>query len=63
MRAHSIATALAVTAAAATLSAQASPPAPPLVKFGGAIGVDPITAAGGVDVINTVRGIPPGGRA
>jgi hypothetical protein len=34
-----------------------------LLRFSGAIGVDPLTAAGGVDVVNTVRGIPPGGRA
>jgi hypothetical protein len=37
--------------------------APPLVKFKGAIGVDPLTAAGGVDTPNVVRGINPGGRA
>lgn len=36
---------------------------PPLVSFSGAIGVDPLTAAGGVDTLNTVRGIAPGGRA
>lgn len=34
-----------------------------LVRFRGAIGVDPLTAAGGVDVSNVVRGINPGGRA
>lgn len=34
-----------------------------LLRFSGAIGVDPLTAANGVDVPNTVRGIPPGGRA
>ncbi len=34
-----------------------------LLKFEGAIGVDPLSAAGGVDVSNVVRGIPPGGRA
>lgn len=50
-------------AAAASVAAQSAPPAPPLVKFGGAIGVDPLTAVGGVDVLNTVRGINPGGRA
>ena len=35
----------------------------PLVTFNGAIGVDPLTAASGVDVSNVVRGINPGGRA
>jgi hypothetical protein len=34
-----------------------------LVRFEGAIGVDPLTAANGVDVLNVVRGINPGGRA
>jgi len=33
-----------------------------LVKFEGAIGADPLTGAGGVDVVNVVRGIAPGGR-
>jgi hypothetical protein len=41
----------------------AAPKAPVLVKFHGAIGVDPLTAAGGADVLNVVRGINPGGRA
>lgn len=36
---------------------------PAYLEFEGAIGVDPLTAAGGVDVSNTVRGINPGGRA
>lgn len=36
---------------------------PPLVAFSGAIGVDPLTAAGGVDALNVVRGINPGGRS
>ena len=36
---------------------------PTYLEFEGAIGVDPITAAGGVDALNTVRGITPGGRA
>lgn len=36
---------------------------PPLVKFSGAIGVDPLTGAGGVLATNSVRGIAPGGRA
>jgi hypothetical protein len=35
-----------------------------LLRFSGAIGVDPLTSGGaGVDVSNVVRGIPPGGRA
>ena len=51
--------ALAVMASAA---AAGSRPAAYL-KFDGAIGVDPLTAAGGVDVANVVRGINPGGRA
>jgi hypothetical protein len=34
-----------------------------LVEFSGGIGVDPLTGAGGVDVVNTVRGVAPGGRA
>jgi hypothetical protein len=36
---------------------------PSYLRFDGAIGVDPLTAAGGVDAPNTVRGIAPGGRA
>ena len=55
-----------LAAAAAGLSAHAGP-TPPLVKFNGAIGVDPLTAApvAGVptDTLNVVRGINPGGRA
>lgn len=46
-------------AAAGTLAA---PPAA-ILKFNGAIGVDPLTAAGGADVSNVVRGVSPGGRA
>jgi hypothetical protein len=34
-----------------------------LLRFEGAIGVDPLSAAGGVDQLNVVRGISPGGRA
>jgi hypothetical protein len=34
-----------------------------VLKFRGAIGVDPLTAAGGADALNVVRGINPGGRA
>lgn len=49
--------------AVASASAMASPKARAYLKFEGAIGVDPLTGAGGVDVTNTVRGISPGGRA
>lgn len=38
-------------------------PAAAILKFKGAIGVDPLTAAGGADVSNVVRGVSPGGRA
>ena len=51
--------ALAFSLAAA--SAMAGPV--PVLKFEGAIGVDPLTAAGGTDQLNVVRGINPGGRA
>lgn len=44
-------------------SALANPKPPVVLKFDGGIGVDPLTAAGGVDVLNVVRGISPGGRA
>ena len=49
--------------AAASVSVFAHSAAPSLVKFNGAIGADPLTAAGGVDTLNVVRGINPGGRA
>ena len=55
-----------ITLAALTLSAVAfaHPDSRTLVKFEGAIGVDPLTAAGvspgSVDVVNVVRGIQPG---
>jgi hypothetical protein len=62
MRAAPWLPALALLAAAATLPAQAGGP-PPYLKFDGAIGADTLTAAGGVDVLNVVRGINPGGRA
>ncbi len=48
--------------AAAALAAQADSK-PAYLEFSGAIGVDPLTAAGGADVTNTVRGVAPGGRA
>ena len=44
-------------------SALAQTAIPPLVLFEGAIGVDPFTGVNGVDVLNTVRGVSPGGRA
>lgn len=49
-----------LTLAASAASADASEP---VLAFDGAIGVDPLTAAGGVDAPNVVRGINPGGRA
>ena len=54
-----------LSAVALALAAAAASAAQPsvLLKFKGAIGVDPLTAAGGVDVKNVVRGIDPGGRA
>lgn len=55
--------ALALAAAVASFPAHSARPAPLLVKFDGAIGVDPLTAANGVDALNVVRGINPGGRA
>jgi hypothetical protein len=61
MRASRVLLVLAMAAAAAGVSA--APPAPPLVKFEGAIGVDPLTGVNGVDQPNVVRGISPGGRA
>ena len=51
---------VALALASASLAAHA---APSLLRFSGAIGVDPLTAAGGVDVPNVVRGIVPSGRA
>lgn len=51
---------VALALASASLAAHA---APQLVRFSGAIGVDPLTAAGGVDTLNIVRGINPSGRA
>lgn len=34
-----------------------------VLQFDGGIGVDPLTPAGGVDQLNVVRGVNPGGRA
>lgn len=53
---------LPLSLALAAASASAAPAAV-ILKFNGAIGVDPLTAAGGVDVPNVVRGVSPGGRA
>lgn len=52
---------LAIAAMGTAVAHDRSPP--PLVRFSGTIGVDPLTAAGGVDTLNVVRGINPGGRA
>lgn len=49
---------LALVAAGASAAQQVS-----VLKFKGGIGVDPLTAAGGADTLNVVRGINPGGRA
>jgi hypothetical protein len=45
------------------VAAFAAPDKAAMLQFTGAIGVDPLTAAGGVDAPNVVRGIAPGGRA
>jgi len=47
----------------AAFGASAHAGAPAFLGFSGAIGVDPLTAAGGADVLNAVRGVNPGGRA
>ncbi len=62
MRTFNTLVGLALTVTLGSALAHKGDPAP-LVSFSGAIGVDPLTAAGGVDVVNTVRGIAPGGRA
>lgn len=54
--------ALSIVAVSTVVAARTEAP-PPLVTFSGAIGVDPLTGAGGVNVTNTVRGVAPGGRA
>lgn len=53
--------ALTLAAASASLPAIASS-SQPMLRYSGAIGADTLTAAGGVDVLNVVRGINPGGR-
>ena len=60
MRPSNAVLSVALVLASASLAAHA---APSLVRFSGAIGVDPLTAAGGVDVPNVVRGVGPSGRA
>jgi hypothetical protein len=50
-----------LTLAIAATAALAAPDA--VLQFDGGIPVDPLTGAGGVDVLNVVRGIAPGGRA
>jgi hypothetical protein len=42
---------------------QAHPGSKTFVRFEGAIGADPLTGSAGVDVLNVVRGVNPGGRA
>ena len=61
MPAAAIRTLFAAAFALAGAAASATPM--PVLGFSGAIGVDPLTAAGGVDQLNRVRGIDPGGRA
>jgi hypothetical protein len=53
----------ALTVTLAATAAVAGPDRVPLLKFKGAIGVDPITANGAADASNVVRGVNPGGRA
>jgi hypothetical protein len=61
MRRSSVAFAIAALALSAAAFAHSGSKA--LVRFDGAIGADPLTASNGVDVLNVVRGINPGGRA
>lgn len=60
MRLSNAALSVALVLASASLAAHA---APSLLRFSGAIGVDPLSAAGGVDTLNVVRGVNPSGRA
>lgn len=52
-----------VSVSLALAAAAASADTVAVLKFDGGIGVDPLTAAGGVDTLNVVRGVNPGGRA
>ena len=54
---------ISIALALASAAASAAPMGEAILRFEGAIGVDPLTAAGGADVSNVVRGINPGGRA
>lgn len=61
MRCLSVSLAVASLTLSAAAFAHSGPKA--LVRFDGAIGADPLTASNGVDVLNVVRGVNPGGRA
>jgi hypothetical protein len=54
---------LATAALALSAAAFAHSESDSLVSFDGAIAVDPLTASNGVDALNVVRGVNPGGRA
>jgi len=60
---HSVSRYLSAVSLALVAAAASAAQPPVLLKFKGGIGVDPLTAAGGVDTLNVVRGINPGGRA
>jgi hypothetical protein len=60
MKTTTVVMALGITAGAFAAPAMA---AGPLVRFDGGIGVDPVAGiAAGAPVLNTVHGVPPGGR-
>ena len=61
--AHTVSRSLSAVLLALTAASASAAQPNVLLKFKGAIGVDPLTAAGGVDSLNIVRGINPGGRA
>jgi hypothetical protein len=54
---------IALSALALSAVAYAHPGSKTLVRFEGAIGADPLTGSSGVNALNVVRGINPGGRA
>jgi hypothetical protein len=60
---HRFTRGLAVALVACSTGALAHADFKTLLRFEGAIGADPLTASNGVDVLNVVRGINPGGRA